>query len=95
MNIRGIAEIICGFLLVFLGILFFFGFGIDIWDLLTDAIFVAFGVMLLRRGYYDLTGIQNTKIARNNESSSKAASSNMRDTGKARNKAKKKQVQSG
>ena len=37
-----------GAILIFLGVLFLIGFGLDPQDLLTDAIFIGFGALLVR-----------------------------------------------
>jgi drug/metabolite transporter (DMT)-like permease len=44
-------EAVAGVVLIFLGILFVIGFGLDLQDLITDAIFIAFGALLIRNAY--------------------------------------------
>jgi hypothetical protein len=69
-NLRSIGEIAAGFLLVFLGILFLVGFGFDALDLITDAIFVGFGIMFLRRGYIHWNG--SSSSSKKNEQNRRA-----------------------
>jgi hypothetical protein len=48
MNARGKLQVAGGIVLVFLGIFFLIGFGLDIQDLITDTIFIVFGIILIR-----------------------------------------------
>jgi drug/metabolite transporter (DMT)-like permease len=48
---RSKLEFAGGVVLIFLGIVFVFGFGIHIQDLITDAVFVLFGALLILNAY--------------------------------------------
>jgi SNF family Na+-dependent transporter len=51
MDSRSKLEVAGGIVLIFLGILFVIGFGFDPLDLITDTIFIVFGVVLVRGAY--------------------------------------------
>ena len=51
MDSRSKLEVAGGIVLIFLGILFVIGFGFGPLNLITDAIFVVFGVVLIRGAY--------------------------------------------
>lgn len=51
MDSKSKLEVAGGIVLIFLGILFIIGFGLDLQDLITDAIFIVFGLVLIRGAY--------------------------------------------
>jgi hypothetical protein len=48
---RSSLELAGGIVLVFLGAIFVYGFGIGVQNLVTDAIFILFGALLIRNAY--------------------------------------------
>ncbi len=67
MNIKLKLEVASGIILIFLGILFVVGFGFDPRDLITDAIFIVFGVLLIRSAYNN-SGKESVSVSRREES---------------------------
>jgi hypothetical protein len=57
-NARSKLEIAGGGVLVALGIIFLIGFGFSLQELVTDSIFIIFGILLIR-GAYNKKQVQN------------------------------------
>ena len=67
MNFKLKLEVASGIILIFLGILFVVGFGFDPRDLITDSIFIVFGVLLIRSAYNN-SGKESVPVSRRQES---------------------------